>query len=580
MTGQSGQSGQPRQLVAKSMRVKDWTRAGRHAPLPDWVERVYPHQARAVAEIVSEFESCDVVMLDCPTGGGKTLIADLVRREMDLGCGDALYVCTTKSLQAQVVRDFAYARVLKGRTNYTPTNLGSREQDGYKQGYRGTRGIGVTCADCDAGPVGVPMDEQSCSYCEFVEDCPYGVARRAALTAEVGVLNTSYLLAECNGPGKFRGRELVVCDEADLLEREMLGYVEMRLSKRLIESLSLEVPKKGSHMTTIRAWLHDEVEPGLVEMRRKLAGGKGLDARREHSRVDRQIEDVRRVIAREEGWVREGDEEERSGSTDGLVLKPVSVEDVAGKYLWRHGGKWLLMSGTTVSAEGQADALGIEEAGLKWGKVDVPMLFPRENRRIIFAPLATMTRAGQEAGGLAKVLVGLERILARHPGDNVLVHSHTYKLAKEISAFVSGVDSRPVFTYVDARGREDALARFRARAGEGGAVLVASSMDRGIDLPGDDCRVQVIVKCPLLSLGSRQVSERLRTPGGQTWYLMGAIRTIMQMSGRAVRGKDDSCVTYVLDSHFSKLLKDGKRMGMFPEWWLDGLELGKVRDYV
>lgn len=556
--------------------VKDWTKGGQQPALPDWVEKVYPHQTRAVREVVAEFAGgADVVMLDAPTGTGKTLIGELVRREMDVARG--LYVCTTKSLQAQMLADFPYARVLKGRANYTPTKITPRERDGWRPGGGWDKSLGVTCGDCDAGPIGVPDEDKTCSYCEFVEDCPYNVARREALDANVGVLNTSYLLAEANGPGKFRGRELVVMDEADLVERELLGYVELRLPKRILGPLGLVVPKKGSHMTTIRAWLQEDCLPALKDHRGQLRVAKSLDAKRDLRRLERVIEDVTRVVGRPDGWVRENDEE-GDKTPDSLVLKPVTVEDCAERYLWRHGEKWLLMSGTTVSAEGMAEGLGIEEAGLKWASVEVPMLFAKENRRVVYAPLATMTRKGQEDGAVDKILHGISRILAKHEGENVLIHTHTYKLAKDVSAWCSTMDSRPTYTYVDARGREDALAKFKARAGKGGAVLVASSMDRGIDLPGDECRVQVIVKVPMASLGSRQVSERLRTPGGQLWYAMETVRSVMQMCGRAVRGVDDWAVTYMLDAHFGKLLKEGKRWGLFPEWWLDALELGRLRD--
>lgn len=543
-------------------------------PLPDWLARVHRHQARAVEQVAEEYaRGAQVVMLDAPTGTGKTLIGELVRRE--LGVSRGLYVCTTKSLQDQMLRDYPFARVLKGRRNYVPTNLTSRERDGYRQGVGGARGIGVTCADCDASPPGVPAEEQACSYCQFVEDCPYTRARQEAISAPVGVLNTSYLLAEANGPGKFRGRELVVMDESDLIERELLGYVEVRLPKRVVEQLGVEVPKKGSHMSTIRTWLGEEVMPGLVDMRRALASRKDLDSRREHGRIDRLVEDVRRVLDREDGWVRDNDEE-GGKSPDGLVLKPVTIEDVGGRYLWRHAERWLLMSGTTVSAEGMAEALGVEEAGLKWASVEVPMLFPTENRRVIYLPIASMTRVAQAEGSGATMQAGVQRVLNTHAGVNVLVHSHSYKLAKDIAAGI--VDSRPVYTYTNAYDRDGALAKFKAHADDGGAILVAASMDRGVDLPGSMCRVQIVAKMPLPSLGSRQVSERLRQPGGQTWYLSETVRSLLQMCGRAVRGMDDYAVTYILDTHFQKVLKDAKRAGLFPQWWLNALSLGKIRE--
>jgi ATP-dependent DNA helicase DinG len=236
------------------------------------------------------------------------------------------------------------------------------------------------------------------------------------------------------------------------------------------------------------------------------------------------------------------------------------------------------MSGTVVSAETMAEGLGLEEAGIEWATVELPMRFPVENRRVVFAPVVGMTKKQQDiAGTLDKMLRAVERVVARHEGENILIHTHTYKLARDVAEHLRA--DRYVETYTNSWDRERALREFKKGAANGGTVLVAPSMDRGIDLPGDLCRVQVIVKVPMASLGSRQVSERLRTPGGSDWYLANTVRTVMQMTGRAVRGMDDWAVCYILDSHFSKVLGDGKRRGMWPQWWLDALELGRMKEY-
>lgn len=569
----SGRVMVPKGPRAAEMRAREWLTRPNHPPLPDWLQ-LRDIQLDAVERVTKEYEAgCKVVFLDAPTGTGKTSIADLMARRLDVA--RMLYVCTTKSLQEQVARDFAYARVLKGRANYTPTNLMSREASGYRAGFGGATIGGVTCRDCDAGPAGVDESEQSCSYCSAVEDCPYRVARREAGVAPMGVLNTAFLLAHLNGGGgrksPFGGRELVVADECDLLEDELLGYVELRLGQGYVDQMGLEVPKKGSHMTTIRGWLREDVSPGLVALA-KATGTRDLEARRKRRRVEQMIEDVARVLDREDGWVRDGDEEgARTGN--GLVLKPVSVEDVGDRYLWQHAERWLCMSGTIVSAETMAESLGLEEAGIEWGVVEMPMLFPVENRRVKYVPVATMTRKGLEAdeGGVDRVMDAVWQVVTRHEGENVLVHTHTYKLADQVTGYLRAKGVTAI-EYKGARDREDALARFRSEGG----VLVAPSMDRGVDLPGDLCRVQVIVKVPMASLGSRQVSERLRQPGGDAWYLANTVRSLMQMTGRAVRGMDDWAVCYVLDAHFGKVLGDGKRRGMWPQWWLDGLELGRL----
>ncbi len=529
-------------------------------PLPAWLEP-RDYQLDAVERVVKAYRAgAKVVMLDAPTGTGKTAIGELVRREMGVARG--LYVCTTKSLQDQVARDFEYARVLKGRVNYLPTRVDRRDS------YSDNRaGLDVSCADCDRGPQGEAREDQECSYCDPV-DCPYLNAQQEARDANLGVLNTAYLLAEANGRGVFAGRGLVIADEADLLEEEMLRYVELRVTGTMARELGVEAPKKGSHMTTIRAWLEGEVLDA-IETRRKGVGG-GLEGRRKARRLDKLREDVKRVIAREGGWVREGGEEEGERGSRGHAL-------------WRHADRWLLMSGTTVSADMQADALGIEDAGVSWDVVEVESQFQAETRRVVYVPAGNMTRKGQEAGGREKVMVALGKVLEKHPTGNVLVHTFSYSLAQETVKYLTlrEGDTRPVITYTHAGERDRALGVFRAAMRNGtGAVLVASSMDRGVDLPGDLCRVQVVMKVPMASLGSRQVGERLKGPGGELWYLVGTCRTLMQMCGRIVRGKDDWGVTYVLDQHFSKVLKDGKRRGCWPGWWLEGLETGKLREYV
>ena len=89
-------------------------------PLPPRFTSVRRHQYDAVQEIIDAYnDGIPMVVVDAPTGSGKTLIGELVRRVR----GDrGLYVCHGKDLQDQFVRDFD-APVLKGRVNY-PTVRG------------------------------------------------------------------------------------------------------------------------------------------------------------------------------------------------------------------------------------------------------------------------------------------------------------------------------------------------------------------------------------------------------------------------------------------------------------------------
>jgi Rad3-related DNA helicase len=120
-----------------------------------------------------------------------------------------------------------------------------------------------------------------------------------------------------------------------------------------------------------------------------------------------------------------------------------------------------------------------------------------------------------------------------------------------------------------------ALDRYLSRPG---SILFAQSMDRGIDLPGEACRVQVIAKIPFPSLGDRRTAARLYLPGGQDWYTVQTVRSIVQMTGRGVRSADDWATTYIFDAQFRNLWK---QRSLFPAYWREAVDRGRdIRQFM
>lgn len=541
--------------------------------LPGWVRELRPVQWQAVQQIVEAFERGKrFVLLSAPTGSGKTLIAELVRRRLRVR---ALYLCHTRTLQQQFLRDFPYAAVLMGRENYPTRDFPERFGDPVEP---------LTAAECtkarrelpacDRCPVPGEGDwdaEQGapaglhCDWCHPVEACPYEQAKLRALRARLACTNYAYFLAEANGPGRFSGWPLIVLDEADVLEELLMGYVEVRVSPTRLARLKIGVPEKKTVPAAWEEWVERQAIPAV---RRELARVKERVEERPEPRDVREMRFLERLLSGLErvrgqlgsGWVYTGYAGAEPGSHP-VVFRPIWVDKFAPDLVWRHGERFLLMSATLVSPHQVALDLGIPEDRMAF--VELPSTFPVQRRPIYVLPKVSMTNKTRD-GEWPKAVESLDRIVARYPGERVLVHTHSYELARyvcERSAY-----RERIVSYATAGERDRALERFLRTPG---AVLVAPSMERGIDLPDDACRVVVVLKTPFPYLGDRQVSARLHSRGGQQWYDVQAIRALVQATGRGVRHAEDWADTYILDAQFMELWR--RRKHLFPRWWRDAL---------
>lgn len=510
--------------------------------LPPWVTELRPHQWDAIEAVMELFlgQGTRAVFLDAPTGTGKSLIGEVVRQLLGKA---AWYVCTSKSLQDQFVRDFPYAKVLKGRSNYPTQTMPFPE---------------YSAADCTKEGTG---EDASCHWCPMVEECGYERAKKDALRSGLGVLNTAYLMTEANYVKSTSGRGLVIADECDTLEGELMGFVQFYVGERVLRSLGLEAPKKGSHKATILGFLSDDLVPAAHTALAGLPRATG-DVRvlRRRAQLVQLIDSALSVGSQfgQEHWLRDND-------AGPLVLKPIRVDDYGMRNWWVHAKRWLCMSATIISPEEMAVSLGCE---LPWDTVRVPMTFPPENRQINIAPIADM-KASKRDESYPRMALAIRRVLEMHPKERVLVHTVSYDLTGYLAKELGKYYPRRILSYAKADERERTLRAFRNTKG---AVLLAPSLDRGVDLKDDECRVIIVAKIPFPYLGDRQVSARLNGPGGQGWYNVQTVRTLVQMTGRGVRSSDDWCVTYILDRQFmSNVWKRAKNL--LPDWWKEGVNL-------
>ncbi len=475
-------------------------------------------------------------LLDAPTGVGKSLIAATVQKLLGK---NIVYVCTTKQLQDQPLHDFPYARTLKGRGNYPCT----------KYAKMFPRVSAEECSKTEANP------------CEFEESCAYILAKRAALAAPLAVLNTSYFLTEANFVGSFSELDFLVVDEFDTIEDTLMGFIEVLITQKQLDKLELDPPKFKTKFESWVEWARTALrvlEPRLIDIRRTMESPWAtvdFDLMREEKNLSRLVGKLRFFIKEVDStWV-------WLPSPDRWSFKPTWVAKYAQDNLWKHSKRILGMSATILDRFQICRNTGLDLNNVEYRQLGSP--FPKENRPVYFNPCANVINKEMQTA-LPKLTVAIKKILDDHLDDKILLHTVSYKIAKYLR---ENLHSDRIMVH-DISNRAQVLSNFKTSPRP--MVLLSPSMDRGVDLPEEECRVVIVAKVPYPDLGDPQVNKRVyASRDGSHWYAHKAVSKIIQMSGRGVRSETDYAETFILDEQFRRIFSEN--IGMFPKWFREAL---------
>jgi Rad3-related DNA helicase len=351
-----------------------------------------------------------------------------------------------------------------------------------------------------------------------------------------------------------------------------MSFIELSLSRRALRRLELDLPKLKTKPESWLEWAEDSHEKIITRADKAAQLLYGYDREPPPPNLQREADSLSRYVAQFEKVVRALKVEPDNWVYDGydqgnLSLKPITVTSHTRDILWRHGAKFLLMSATMISPHQMAADLGLAED--EWESVVVDSNFPIERRPVWVMPRANMTNKTKEKEW-PRMVDALDEILALHPFERILVHTHSYPLTEFLMDGLRTTEhSSRLVTYVSAKGRDGALETFKNRPD---AVLLAPSLDRGIDLKDDLCRVVVIAKVPFPNLGDKQVDRRFwGTPTGKGWFYTETVRSLVQMTGRAMRHEEDHFTGYILDAQFPTNIWTSVFRNRIPRWWSQAL---------
>ena len=140
------------------------------------------------------------------------------------------------------------------------------------------------------------------------------------------------------------------------------------------------------------------------------------------------------------------------------------------------------------------------------------------------------------------------------------------------SAIMKGSQRKERLMTHDSFNRTEVLKNFTSSSTEGNKVLVSVNMGEGVDLKDDLARFQIIVKAPFLPMGDPWIA--LHKERSDRWYKAQTIIELMQMAGRIVRSKEDYGVTYIVDRNAWNLLEQNRKL--LPSWFVQRMDAGEA----
>ena len=506
------------------------------------------------------------IILEAGTGIGKSAIAATLARLYE-----STYILTvTKQLQNQYYNDFKkYGfSLVQGRQNFNCKH--------HKN---------VTCDKGDC-----VLKNKSCDYnltssnpLEKLENacrgyfwksdvhCPYWIQKADALNSRVAIANYDFALYDFNLSHYFTKRRLLILDEAHNLESKIMSFIGLDLNRKTLKKdiglnldydtiHKLQKGNAGDWINFVKAVKekYDNRAKSLIQKAKNDGEDEGFikdlekELKIESANRERFITYIRND---KKNWICDYDDRQEI-----ISFKPLSVKNYTQDYLFNYGDVCIFMSATILNHKKFAQWMGIDKNEIYSIRKDSP--FNSNDNPIIVTDSFNMSR-GYLKNSAPQTIPVLNRILEKHKNEKGLIHTVSNDCRKYI---MRKIDDDRLLTH-NTKNRNKKLNEYKSSKN---SVLVSPSMSEGVDLPGEQCRFQVIYKLPFMKL-NEQVRQRVNDD--EEWYDYRTCIALVQTFGRGIRFDGDYCTTYVVDSRFKDFVRRDKKENHFiPDYVLKAIK--------
>lgn len=551
-------------------------------------------QKEAIEFVVNSFnDGKKIVILECPTGGGKSAIGMTMASMVP----KSYYLTITKILQDQLTADFGDKIVdLKGRNAY-PCTFYNRFGKEYVKRKLWSQNIldeflnsNPSCSEgfCrtkwnspDAGGQKYKCDK--CFLTSGIDNtkkppgtlhnlppgmkysaCPYYEQVYTAIASRTVTMNFSSFLYQTQMTSRFgEPRDLLIIDECHNIESQLLDFISFSITDKMLSDHGIFIPELDT-TEEYKIWMEDsKIHMIIFGLIKKARENNDPTTEENLSRLlnkykmflDNMNEDA------DAEWICEYDDK---GSHRKLTMKPVFVRTFINKLLFKYANRVLMMSATVLDVNVMCRSLGIDRKHL--AAYRLKNRFPKENRPIYIKSVAKMTGGRDRMHEWGPLLVkAVDKIVKDYPDEKGIIHTHNFAI---MDYLIRRCDKSVSKRFLDQRNFKDKQVLLNEHKNGTNSILIAPAMHEGIDLIDDLSRFQIICKVPYPNcFDDKQLARRVEID--RSYYTWLTALKLVQSYGRSIRSPNDHAVTYILDESIYKFMSDANRM--LPDWFKEAI---------
>lgn len=602
------------------------------------------------------------IILEAPTGFGKSAIAITIARTLG-----SSYICTaTKDLQTQYSRDYQFLKIAKGKGNFL-----CRVKEDFVESNKylcpscnSKTQMECKHTSCEYGPClsDESMEGSGCKYRTFINDykiddkgkenerifisrdkiqsykneysdwihlqnfnnprewnpCYYFDQLFQALKASHSIFNYSIFLSLLSNKNMMQQRDLLVLDEAHLLETEIVKFRGLSISKKrwrryihdfkmidhgydmhgwleflinlertilvsigyesLVQSLAKERKVKYGYDSTNKSKPRNKrivsaselfEDDASLELNVRSENGKNLDVDKELlieivQDIDKLTRTINNILSNPNNWI-VSEVHKENYDVIRVEFKPLDPAKYI-KAIVEKCPKTLIMSATILNKRTFERNLGLNSEDNSTQFIQIQSDFPIENRPIFPLSVEYLNFSNlQQTSVKSKISRAIDNIMYIHSNDKGIIHTSSYEQLNFIKDNLSKTNSRRLIL-TDPEIERDEVIREHAESKKP-TVLISPSLHTGLDLKDQLSRFQIITKVPYPNIADKWTSEKRKI--NNEWYYWQTALRLVQAYGRSIRSKDDWAKTYVLDSAFNYFVKVNHNI--LPKWFLSAI---------